>query len=88
MHYEWDDNKRKQNLKQHGVDFYSAYEFDWETAITAADDRIQHNEKRLISLGLIKNRLHVLVFTYRRNSVRIISLRKANKREIKKYEKT
>jgi len=58
-----------------------------DTAIKIADTRFDYNEQRIITFGHIRNRLYVLVYTERQNSTRIISLRKANKRETKDYEK-
>jgi len=87
MIYEWDENKRLQNIKQHGVDFYSVYEFEWNTTITRTDNRFEYDEIRFISFGFIKNRLHILVYTERPPMTRVISLRRANKREIDYYEK-
>ena len=82
--YEWDENKRRRNLEKHGVDFSAVYDFDWNTA-SSADDR-RHDEPRFVAIGYIDERLHVIVFTERGNSKRIISLCKANPREVKRYE--
>ena len=87
MRYEWDENKRIKNLKEHGVDFYSVYEFDLNSAFKIPDTRFDYNEERFIAFGYRKNRLHVLVYTERQNSIRVISFRKANKREVRDYEK-
>ncbi len=87
MKYDWDENKRIKNLQQHGVDFYSVYEFDWNSSITIEDNRIEYHETRYISFGFIGNRLHVLVHTSRKSTIRVISFRKANAREINDYEK-
>ncbi len=87
MEYEWDEKKAEANLLRHGVDFKSAIEFDWETALEARDDRFDYGEERWIALGLIHKRLHVLVYTLRGSKIRIISLRRANKRERAFYEK-
>ena len=87
MRYEWDENKRTKSVKEHGVDFYSVHEFDWDNAITRVDNRFAYDETRLVSLGFIKNRLHSLVYTERPPKTRIISLRRANKRETMYYEK-
>ena len=82
--YEWDENKRRENLKKHRVDFSAIYNFDWNTASLAHDHR--HDEYRFVAIGYIGERLHVIVFTERGNSTRIISLRKAKPREVKQYE--
>lgn len=87
MKYEWDEGKREANLIKHGVDFQAASDFIWENAIVAQDSRQDYQEHRYTALGLIDDRLHLLVFTVCNNAIRIIGLRKANKREVIKYEK-
>ena len=86
MKYEWDDSKRKANIAKHGVDFLSAEKFDWSTAIEVIDDRSDYGEERWITLGYVGNRLHVMIYTDRIDTIRIISLRKADKRERGYYE--
>lgn len=86
MQYEWDENKRLANLERHKVDFNVAENFQWETAIETIDDRFDYGEERWITLGFIGEKLHVLVYTIRSQTIRIISLRKANKRERIYYE--
>jgi hypothetical protein len=86
MKYEWDENKRVANLAKHGVDFIDAEDFDWSSAIETIDDRFNYIEDRWIALGFIDSRLHVLIYTMRGENIRLISLRKANKREKDYYE--
>ena len=86
MKYEWDENKRVANLAKHGVDFIDADNFDWSSAIETIDDRFNYIEDRWIALGFIDNRLHVLIYAIRGENIRLISLRKANKREKDYYE--
>lgn len=74
------------NIAKHGVSLAAAADFEWDTALIAEDTRNAYNETRYIVSGLIANRLHVLVFVVRNNQVRAISLRKANKREVAKYD--
>ena len=50
------------------------------------DFRKEYGERRFQALGLIGDRLHMMVFTPRANKAHVISLRKANKREVKRYE--
>lgn len=88
MKYEWDEDKRVANLAKHGVDFIGAQEFNWERALVIPDTRRHYGEPRFRAQGPIHGRLHELVFTPRGNVVRIISLRKANPREVHEYEKT
>lgn len=83
--FEWDEAKRQQTLNDRDVDFADMVNFDFDTALTAQDDR-HHSERRFMSIGYIENRLHVCVWCYREGNTRIISLRKANSRERKRYE--
>ena len=80
-----DRQKDAINLEKRGLSLYRAVDFDFGTAVTAEDDRRDYGEKREIAIGFIDRRLHVLVFTMRGTVCRVISLRKANKREIKAY---
>jgi uncharacterized protein len=85
--FDWDEAKRAANLARHGVDFAAVVRFDWDKAQLAPDTRRDYGELRLIAVGRIGPRVHVLVFTPRAELIRIISLRKANAREVKWYEK-
>ena len=84
--FEWDDDKAAANLARHKVAFERVEDFDWSTAQIIIDDREDYGELRQIALGFIGERLHVLIFTEREDNIRVISLRKANKREIEAYE--
>lgn len=68
------------------MDFAYALEFEWEETLVFVDDRFAYGEERRIALGMFRDRLHVMVHTYRRGVTRIISFRKANTREIRTYE--
>ena len=85
--YEWDEAKRQANLRKHGVDFSLVDRFEWEYSISTEDKSERHVEQRMNSIGPIGLRLHVLVWTSRGETVRIISLRLANKLERKRHEK-
>ena len=83
MPYEWDEAKRHGNAQKHSIDFRQADAFGWDTAIVEMDPRSA--EPRFRAYGYVGARLHVLVFTWRQEKIRIISLRKANKREETRY---
>jgi hypothetical protein len=85
MRYEWDNKKRERNLATHGVDFTEVNGFDWTEARIRLDVRKDYGELRMIAYGPIGDRLYQLVFTLRAHGVRIISLRKANRREVRRY---
>lgn len=82
----WDEEKAATNLTKHGVAFQSATSFDWKTALIVADRRTDYGEDRYLATGKIGSRLHVLTYTIRGDDVRVISLRKANVREIRTYD--
>lgn len=83
--YDWDEAKRAANIARHGVDFIAIAGFDWDHALVAADTRQDYGEARFIALGLIGDRVHVCIYTDRGRTRRIISLRKANRRETIRY---
>ncbi|MGK9171168.1 BrnT family toxin [Inquilinus limosus] len=85
--YIWDEAKAINNLAKHGVAFEAVYDFDWDTAYLVEDSRFDYGEQRSIAFGLIGEDLHVLVYTVRDDLVRVISLRRANRRERTLYGK-
>jgi len=87
MRYEWDEDKRETNRTNHGLDFLEAKDFTWKEALHKQDNRRDYGELRIVSTAPIHHRLCKLVWTPRGNTVRIISLRKANSREVKDYER-
>ena len=70
-----------------GLPFELARDFDFTTARIEIDDRYEYGEQRYFALGFIGERLYALAFTVRDGVVRVISLRKANKREVAIYER-
>jgi uncharacterized protein len=82
---EFDRDKNIANVAKHGVEMAAAAEFDFETAQMWTDTRKSYGELRTIALGFIGRRLHVLVFTMRARKLRVISLRKANRKERDAY---
>jgi uncharacterized protein len=84
----FDPHKDSVNYQKHGVSLAEADRFEWDTAVVWADLRQDYGENRHIAIGYIGLRLYVLVFVEREPETRIISLRKANQREIKRYAET
>jgi uncharacterized DUF497 family protein len=81
-----DPVKHARNLAERGIDLIEgAKAFDFRTAVTAVDDRKDYGEVREVAAGFVGPRLHILVFTMRGEICHVISLRKANKREIRRY---
>ena len=85
MKIEYDAAKNARNVRERGLSFERAAEFDFEAAITMEDRRREYGEIRYRSLGILDQRLHALVFTFRGESLRVISLRKANRKEGRLY---
>ena len=81
MEYEWDETKNAANRREHGIDFSLVEIFNWDFAQFDIDDREDYGELREIATGYIGDVLHVLIFTDREEVIRVISLRKANKKE-------
>lgn len=86
MHIEFDDNKYEANIRERGLSFQLVVEFDFDSAMVWQDVRKPYPEVRFTALGLLDGRVHSLVFTETRTGIRVISFRKANKREVKQYE--
>ena len=82
--YEWDEDKSAENFMSRGFGFDLVERFNWDTALIQRDLRIE-GEERWISLGLVEERIHVVVWTPRGPYTRIISMRKANDREVARY---
>jgi uncharacterized protein len=82
----WDPAKRKKALKNRGLDFARCNEvFDGPT-VEFPDDRDDYGEHRVVTIGTLDSNLVVIVSTERGLDTRIISMRRANKRERKIYE--
>jgi len=86
MEITFDPAKNNRNIIDSGLPFSLVETFDWSSAIIEEDVRKSYGEHRYFALGLIENRLHAVVFTPRNNKLHVISLRKANQREVKDYE--
>ncbi|WP_171182373.1 BrnT family toxin [Ruegeria sp. HKCCD8929] len=82
---EWDETKRKHTLKERGLDFADVVQADWDQAITLEDVRQPYPETRYATFAPIRGRLCVFAWCWRGQRMRIISLRKANAREERKY---
>lgn len=82
-----DPKKEGRNVAQRGLSLDLAEHLDWTTAFIWIDQRRDYGEQRYCVLGFIEERLHSVVFTPRDGKPRVISLRKANKREVNRYEK-
>jgi uncharacterized DUF497 family protein len=82
---EFDPAKSEKNARERGLPFSLVEEFEWETSETEIDARFPYPEERRVTFGLIGKRLHVVCHTPIEGGIRVISFRKANAREVKKY---
>lgn len=89
MQFGWDENKRHNNIRKHGLDFESAKEIFRSPMLTRLDMRADYAEARWVGIGMTKNRIVVVVYLEYDDSdtIRIISLRKALNYERKQYER-
>ncbi len=88
MLLEYDSKKRQAALEERGLDFEDAPAvFNGPRRITWEDTRQEYRERREITMGELAGRLVVIVHTGRGDSIRIISMRKANEREQRWFEK-
>lgn len=85
MDVEFDPGKRDETLEKRGLDFADAIQVIKGPNITVEDDRFDYAEARNITFGELSGRLIVVVWTIRDNRYRIISMRKANDREQKRF---
>ena len=92
MNVTFDPAKDAANMAKHGVSLTEAAGFEWGTAVVWPDTRRDYGEARMVALGYIGLRIMALVFVDRLSEQsterRIISLRKANSREVKRYAET
>ena len=87
MEIEFDPVKDVINLTKHGVSLQTASGFEWDTALEREDDRFDYGEVRFVAIGLIEARLYVMAFSEGSDddTVRVISLRPAEKHETRFY---
>ena len=87
MRITYDPAKNERNIRNRGLSFDSAAQFDFEGALYAVDERHDYDEMRYIAMGMLGVRLHVLCFAETADGIRVISFRKANAREVRRYVK-
>ena len=96
MRFEWDENKNRANKRKHGVDFETALRVFADPFALSGQDRIEDGEERWQTLGFVEGHILLLVaHTFREETVdesavvevvRIISARKADRNERRRYE--
>jgi uncharacterized protein len=85
VEFEWDESKRQWNIENRGLDFADVARFDFAKAVTRKDVRRAYGEVRYNTIGPLDGRVCTFCWTFRDGRIRIISLRKANDREIEAY---
>ena len=86
MQFVWDEKKRRENISKHGIDFRDAPEIFDGPMLVALDNLEDYGEDRFIGLGFIKEKVVVIAYSEsEEDTVRVISLRKANKNEREKF---
>ncbi len=87
MNCEWDEDKNRQNISKHGLDFADIQGFFTGPILVKLDTREDYGEDRMTGIGIVQNTVIVVVFTERPdNTTRIISARKALKYERIEFE--
>jgi uncharacterized DUF497 family protein len=85
MEFEWDERKNRRNNNKHGIDFETAMKL-WNDKNRIEIQTPFSIENRSILIGKIDKKLWSAIFTLRINAIRIISVRRARKKEAKLYE--
>ena len=86
MEISFDPVKREKTLRERGLDFMDAPGVFADTTVDQDDDRFDYGERRQVSIGYLRGRMVVIVWTLRGSVYHIISMRKANKREQAEYK--
>jgi hypothetical protein len=85
MRIEFDPGKDAVNREKHGVPLSLAAELDWDAALVWVDERVDYAEMRMVALAPRVDTLYYVAFVDRGTARRVISLRRANRREVKHY---
>ena len=84
--FEWDDEKNERNVQKHGVDFETACRIFDGKVVTYIDTRFDYGELREVSIGMVEDTVILtVVHTDRDGNIRIISARRADRKERKRY---
>lgn len=86
MSISYDPNKNERNIEQRNLSFDRVPDLDWDNAWIYEDERNEYNEVRYTAYSMLDARLHFVCFTETKEGIRVISFRKANSREVKRYE--
>ena len=81
----WDEAKRRGNLHKHGIDFAGVESLFQGNTITVEDDRFSYGEQRFVTFGMLEGRVVAVAHTEQNKTIRIISIRRATRREEQSY---
>lgn len=87
MKFEWDEGKRQSNWQKHNVDFVAVTRIFQQETVRWVDNRKDYGEERINVLGEIEGEIFFVTYTERNSRYRLISARRANSRERRKYYK-
>jgi hypothetical protein len=87
MGFEWDEDKRQRNIRDHGIDFERAKEIWQAPVLEVPSSQRRHSEERFLAIGRTEGRFITVVFTWRGDNRRIISARVARRNERENYQK-
>ena len=85
MQFKFDPKKDKENIANHGLSLAMAEKLVWDEALVWVDERFECNEIRMIALAPEGSTLYYVAFVDRDEVRRLISLRRAERREVKYY---
>jgi uncharacterized protein len=85
MAISWDQSKRLENLRAHKYDFQDAWKIFNGLEFTFEDDRFAYPERRYNTIGFVDGRIAKLTYCQESENLRVISFRKATKREARQY---
>jgi uncharacterized DUF497 family protein len=86
MRITYDPAKNDRNIVERGLSFDRVAELEWEGAVSVEDTRKDYGERRVRVAARLENRLHIAVITVRGDALHVISFRKANRKEVRRYE--
>jgi uncharacterized protein len=84
VEFEWDENKERKNIEKHGIDFDQAKSI-WNGSVLEIARSDHYGEERVVAVGVYEQVCYAVVYTRRGEKLRIISARRARRRERRAY---
>ena len=85
MNFVWDERKRLSNIEKHGIDFQNAIEVFSDPDALSFKSKAEHEEDRYLIIGRCNGRVITVIFTWRGDTIRVISARIARREERQRY---